>query len=87
MAFTGKKRAIQIRIKITGCEQVEAHILRYTLEVDPDKVNIFQATFEAFDGLATVRTFDAERGGVELFTNPQFRDVVERAIEKMSSSS
>lgn len=87
MAFVGKKRAIRINIKIISCQQVEQGVLRYALEVDPDKVNIFQATFEAFDGLATVRTFDAERGGVELFTNPQLKDVVEKAIEKMSSSS
>lgn len=87
MAFGGKKKAVQLNIKITGCEQVEQHILRYTLEIDPDKVNLFQATFEAFDGLVTVRTFDAEKGGVELFVNPNVKDIVEQAIHSMSCSS
>lgn len=87
MSVGGKKRAVLIRVKITGCEQVEESILRYTLEVDPDKVNILQATFEAFDGLATVRTFDAEKGGVQIFTNVTSRELVDQVIQQISATN
>lgn len=46
------------------------------VEVPPEKIVIFQAFFELYEGLGIVRTVDRERSAVALITQPHQVDEV-----------
>ena len=57
-------------------------ICSFSIEVSPSIVNILQAVFESYEGLAAVRTEDPKKGLVAFYTSPANIPVVMAILEK-----
>lgn len=54
--------------------------------VETEKIVLFKALIEGYEGLAVVRTADPDKGIVQLLMSPDFESDVDRLIEELSSS-
>ncbi|CCQ90176.1 hypothetical protein NITGR_250089 [Nitrospina gracilis 3/211] len=58
--------------------------VQWILEVEPKDIAYIVGTFEAYDGLAVVRTLDPKRGHIELMITPDFESDVASVVEALS---
>jgi len=54
--------------------------------VETEKIVLFKALIEGYEGLAVVRTADPDKGIVQLLLSTDFARDVDRLIEELSSS-
>ncbi|CAI2719570.1 DUF4911 domain-containing protein [Nitrospina watsonii] len=61
-----------------------ADSLQWILEVDTKDIAYIVGLFEAYDGLAVVRTLDPARGHIELMIAPDFEEDVAGVVDALS---
>ncbi len=64
--------------------RVPGETTRYHLRVERSQIGFLRFIFEAYDGIAVIRTVDAARGEVVLHAAPGCEEVVETVLADLS---